>query len=267
MRDWYSGMAPVPGHLVAWGARAIFRSGQFPLDIVWNRCGWTGDTETYSPLLVVAINGNNHNGILADLQKVCKYLWMDRHEVFCKHYPWPHDDNLIVVAQGYPSGGYVHLTLSLVEKSKAPAEKEPESLTMERERQAQHLQWQREEQEREIRTRPMRKAVAAARKVQRQQLKARAEAAPFKRPGESLAVGDRITINANQGDRDAFVLGIIGDEALIEYFMPQGKRFFWIIRVPSQTQVRVVSANGMAKKWKAILEQHDGQGYDQGAGE
>lgn len=47
-----------------------------------------------------------------------------------------------------------------------------------------------------------------------------------------LYEGENITIHANQGERDAAVLAVLGDEALIEYEMPGGT-----------TALRVVSAH------------------------
>src|SRR5262245_28661647 len=44
-------------------------------------------------------------------------------------------------------------------------------------------------------------------------------------------VGDQLTVRANQNYREAYVLAVIGDEALIEYEMPGGTTALWVIDV------------------------------------
>jgi hypothetical protein len=66
-------------------------------------------------------------------------------------------------------------------------------------------------------------------------------------------VGDSMTINANQGDRDATVLAVLGQEMLIEYDMPAGKTFLWIQNFITGLH-RSISRNALPLKWRKELE-------------
>jgi hypothetical protein len=76
-------------------------------------------------------------------------------------------------------------------------------------------------------------------------------------PGEYCVpvpkVGSSTTVHANQGDRDATVLAVLGDEVLLEYEMPAGKTFLRIENFVTGVH-RSVSQLGLPKKWRKELE-------------
>jgi hypothetical protein len=70
-------------------------------------------------------------------------------------------------------------------------------------------------------------------------------------------VRDHLLIHVNQGERDAYVLAVVGDEALIEYEMPAGTTALWIIDAnnPSPGCKRNVSYKSCPKKWLEAMEE------------
>ncbi len=68
---------------------------------------------------------------------------------------------------------------------------------------------------------------------------------------------DQLTVNVNQGDREAVVLAVIGDEALIEYEMPAGSTAMWVIHAcyPHPGKIRSISYKSCPKKWLAAIEE------------
>lgn len=47
----------------------------------------------------------------------------------------------------------------------------------------------------------------------------------------SIKVGDEVSIYANQADRSAVVLSIVGNDALLEYVMPAGRTFLRLVKL------------------------------------
>ena len=76
-------------------------------------------------------------------------------------------------------------------------------------------------------------------------------------PGEYCVpvpkVGSSTTVHATQGDRDATVLAVRGDEVLLEYEMPAGKTFLRIENFVSGGH-RSVRQLALPKKWRKELE-------------
>ena len=67
---------------------------------------------------------------------------------------------------------------------------------------------------------------------------------------------DRLEVHVNQGVRQAYVLAVLGDEALIEYEMPKGTTALWVIRRyhPQPACLRVISYRTCPKKWLDAIE-------------
>lgn len=75
-----------------------------------------------------------------------------------------------------------------------------------------------------------------------------------------LLAGEAISVHRNQGDREAEVLAILGDEALIEYVMPNGTSSLNIVPVwEGMTHTyRAVSYFRLPKKWAQALRDQSG---------
>jgi hypothetical protein len=69
------------------------------------------------------------------------------------------------------------------------------------------------------------------------------------REANKLKVGECFSIEVNQGLRDAIVLAVIGDEALIEYSMPKGSTSLRIVDAYTWTGARSVSYRNVPVKW------------------
>jgi hypothetical protein len=71
--------------------------------------------------------------------------------------------------------------------------------------------------------------------------------------------GDMVRVYANQGYRPGTILAVLGDEALVEYEMPQGTTTLWVIdahrAVPCK--IRNLSYKRCPKKWKAALKESE----------
>ncbi len=78
-----------------------------------------------------------------------------------------------------------------------------------------------------------------------------------------LEIGDYFYIRINQGDRHAEVLAVIGDQALIEYYMPNGTTALRVIdrRDPHGTEYEPRGKRGnvsyfrLPKKWSRAMEE------------
>ena len=79
---------------------------------------------------------------------------------------------------------------------------------------------------------------------------------------------DQLTIHANQGDRDAYVLAVIEDEALIEYDMPKGSTAMWVIDAynPEPGCKRNIAYRSCPKKWLDAMEEAGTQWEGRGQG-
>jgi hypothetical protein len=79
---------------------------------------------------------------------------------------------------------------------------------------------------------------------------------------------DKLEVHVNQGWREAYVLAVLGDEALIEYEMPRGTTAMWIISChnPQPSCHRVVSYRACPKKWRDAIKnagtQWEGRGQN-----
>jgi len=77
-----------------------------------------------------------------------------------------------------------------------------------------------------------------------------------------LEVGGWITTAANQGMREAEVLAILHDEALIYYEMPEGRQFLRVIQIDDidkrwnhdNHRYSAIAKARIPKKWKALIE-------------
>jgi len=81
--------------------------------------------------------------------------------------------------------------------------------------------------------------------------------------------GDNITLFRNQGDRDAWVLGTLGDQMIIEYEMPSGTTALNILMNRNGADyVRSVSYTSCPKIWIKAIEDGVGcwEGISQGVG-
>lgn len=66
---------------------------------------------------------------------------------------------------------------------------------------------------------------------------------------------DELTIFANQGDRPAMVLAVLGDQALVEYQMPKGTTALRILASDDDGDGRTVSYTKLSLDWlKAIVD-------------
>lgn len=100
--------------------------------------------------------------------------------------------------------------------------------------------------------------------------------------GIRYQAGDNVSVHRNQGDREATVLAVIGDEVLIEYTMPKGTTALNITTHKALFddehagydanhvwheggQYKAVSYRGLPTKWlKAVVEEGlEWVGYDQ----
>lgn len=68
---------------------------------------------------------------------------------------------------------------------------------------------------------------------------------------------DHFQVDVNQGMRDAYVLAVIGDEALIEYEMPAGTTALWVIRAgdPDAHKIRNLSYRACPQKWLDAMDE------------
>lgn len=73
--------------------------------------------------------------------------------------------------------------------------------------------------------------------------------------------GDTFLISVNQGDREAMVLAVIGNQALIEYVMPAGSTALQIVTQGHEQHGRSVSYPSVPIKWlRAIVD--DGREWE-----
>lgn len=234
-----------------WGARAIFKpNSDFPLDLLPDRQGSKGlESESEWNKFQSILNRE----VLPELRKLVNGFTQDSHEVLCKHFPWAYDDNLILVAQGSPNGsyGYFYMAVNLVRKEDAPPATETAAEISERNWAARKAERERLEAENKAKRASLIQQTRANHESATRLLKSVFKNVQFVRPGETMRVGNGISLNVNQGRRDAMVRQISGDEALVEYWMPNGRSFFRIIRVSDHSLVRTVAdPSTLPKRWK-----------------
>ena len=250
--------------IAAWSCRAIFKpyygagkKAEHPLDILWDRQGGKNiegeDNELWKKIAGAL---NSPGGILSQLQQWSHDFSPDSNEVLLKHFVCPWDASLVLVAHGSPNGsyGYFYFAVNLMRKEDAPVEKK----TQDEESRA---TWAIRRQEAEERERQYEAQQRRDRQLARErnvQLKmahdVRFHGIVFCCPGETLEVGAGVVVEANQADRDAIVRAICDNEAVVEYWMPSGRRFLRIIDVNDHSMVRTLSSmKKLPKKWNLQL--------------
>ena len=264
---WF-GAPAVENSQLAWGARAIFKPSNVsaPLDILGDRQGHSidgkiwGEEESNDEDKVrrwEEFSAVLNESVLPELQKISKDFCTSGTDRFSRQFHWPHDDKLVLVAVGSPNGsyGYFYLSVSLVKVEDAPEDVLSES---------EQYRIRQEEQDREYaaekeRLRPI---IAKHNREEREQSNAirsgvedRIAGRHPRGHGEALEVGDYIQIDCNQAYRDGFVLAVNVDEgkALVEYFMPNGRRFMRVIEIDDHDQGKPVSESSLPKKWKRLI--------------
>jgi hypothetical protein len=256
-KHWF-GYQPIPGAIMAWGARAIFKPHvtSYPLDFLPDRQG--GDYKAEDFPAFKAFCGYLNKAVIPELQKKSKFFGSSDGDKFVMHFDWPDDPTKKIVAEGSPNAscGYFYLAVNLmtVEQAAAHPEVKPPREIAEEERAKRSAEIAAENE----RTAPL---VAADRKQRNEKKKtaaanveAKAEGKAEKKSGEKLEVNDRLAVEANQSLRTAFVLAVLDDEALIEYHMPGGKTFLRVIHATMHGEIRSVSPKSIPKKWAAAME-------------
>jgi hypothetical protein len=267
MFGWF-GRAAQDKSIMAWGCRAIFHPFEkHCLDIVWDRQGMfieghpsgqelSADENARWTQFAEAVNTN----VMPKVRELAGTFGSDSSDSFLKHFPWPHDESLVLVADGSPqaSYGYFYLSVSLVRKAVAPAEKKTE-MELHQERVAERRREIAAENER---LRPLiRKQMTEQRqraRVFRAEISVRIAGRRPLEDGSPLEAGDYLSLWINQGDRDAFVLavgdGADGGKALVEYFMPNGNRSMRIIDVDCHDNGRPISEKSLPAKWRKRID-------------
>lgn len=245
--------------ILVWTARAIFQDSDRPLDLLPDR-QWTKGPEDDD--LRHRFSNVMNGTVLPVLNELArKHFYRDSADRFVRHFDWPHDNALVVVAAGTPnrSHGYFYLAVSLVQRDQAMAEEKCDGEKREEKR-------QRDVALREQEDARMAPIVAEDNRQRRQRartiseaVEARMEAADHKDDDDAdLEVGDHFYFDANQADRHAFVLAVDGDEAIAEYFMPQGRRFIVVVDREDHRKIRNYSEDKVPRKWnKAIVAQNN----------
>ena len=240
-----------PAHALAnWGARAIWRKGSDkPLDILPDRQmhEHLGRPEKYK-LFIDVINQKNVLPLLQQLAAECD----ESGDYFCEIIPLSNDwvgHSLILQGTCHNHGDYFYVGCALVTNDcTIPAQKSKGSQALA----VQKFQQERYEEERRRiavlaklgRKQEREKAKDAKRKVE-ELLKI----AQHKNAGERLEVGDHLKVWANQGDRDAIVLALSGEEALIRYFMPNGREFLRRVNITTHGDLGSVPVGKIPKKF------------------
>jgi hypothetical protein len=251
--QWWGYHVP-PAAVMAWGARAIFKpsQGKFCLDILHDRQGrhFRDEDEAAFGEFVKFVNKNVMPGVIA----IAQTLNPDDKHVFVRQFPWA-DESKVVVAQGSPNAsfGYFYLSVSLVPAADAP----PDQLTP----WEVHLAAQRrQEAERQAEAQRVAPLIAADRKAARTTKKAvmaavqeRRNRSPHKDQGTTLEMGDHLFYGVNQGSRHAFCEAALDDEALIRYYMPNGRDFLVVVHRTTHGMVRNTTMKSLPKKWKDAL--------------
>jgi 23S rRNA pseudoU1915 N3-methylase RlmH len=238
-----------PAHaLCNWGARAIWRKGSDkPLDILPDRQMHDdfGDPEQYK-LFVNIINQNNVLPRLQQLAAECD----ETGDYFCEIVPLQNDCySLVLQGTCHNYGDYFYVGCALVYNPHLPASRKSKGSDAIAYQKIQEAEYEKERQRIAVlaklsRKQEREKAKDAMRKVE--EIK---KIAQHKNAGETLEVGDHLRVWANQGDRDAIVLAIAGQEALIRYFMPNGREFLRRVNITTHGDLGSVPANKIPKKF------------------
>lgn len=259
------------GAIIGWSARTIFepyyrettrgqiefKKSKRPLDILGDRQGYVGpEDEAAQQQFFAELNGPGK--IIAWMQDIAPWFGKDSNDCFVKHFPWPHDEKKVIVAEGSPQGsyGYFYVCAYLVPRDQAKPEQEPPALVRDREARAIRAQRATEAAADMQRWEIIRREERAEIRRRRDVIAKRITNSPHKEPGDNLEPGDHVSVFVNQGERDAFVLAIdgAGAEALVEYYMPAGKRFMLLIDAKRHTYLQSVNGKRLTAAWKARLE-------------
>lgn len=246
--QWF-GYQAVKDAEMAWGARAIFRPS-FPtacLDTLPDRQGYLG----YEKPGYLQFADFIQRSCIAKLNELASNFSADDRHHFVWHFEWPHDSRMVVVAQGSPNGsfGYFYLSVSLVDKNKAPEILRPVGYMTAEEQKAASRRLQEQMRVNDQKQRAFTKTLRSTRKELRAKNATEIGDTPVTPPGQPLSIGSHVMVEANQGQRDAIVRSISGNEALVRYFMPNGKAFLRIINAATQADIRSVSEKSIPKRF------------------
>ena len=219
----------------AWGCRAIFqpRNEQRPLDILWDRQGHyypgISDDSDGGPLYQLFLDAVTAT-ILPELQAIAHWFEGNSNDVFCKHFPYPHDPKLVMVATGSPNSscGYFYISVSLVDKGRGAVEKEPNNLVQHRNAAAERKR-RLAEITATMRAWEHKPKLGWTEKHDREGLILNREmCAEFKEPGKDLEPGDRIEVDRKE-EVYWFVLfttknRVEGKRYLVERYTVKGTR-------------------------------------------
>lgn len=250
MKNWF-GYQSVKGCDMAWGARAIFKpQNSYPLDLLPDRQGHQYDEA--QKLEFEAFCDFLNASVLPTLQQLTAYYDPSDSSVLVWHFDWPEDDDKVVVAQGSPNGsfGYFYLSVSLVSRNLAPEVVRPKGYMTEEERQAALQRIEQQNNQRVAQSRTFNQQRRQQIKTRQQEIDELFKDSEYRGPGRTVEVGNQISVHANQGQRDALVKKVIGDEALVEYFMPDGKGYLRIVHATTHADIRSVSKKSLPKKWQ-----------------
>jgi hypothetical protein len=261
---WFGAHA-VKNSQLAWGARAIFKpSDVAPLDILGDRQGhsidgklWSDSNNDEDKVRWEEFSAVLNESVLPELQKISKDFCTSSTERFSRQFHWKHDDKLVLVAVGSPNGsyGYFYLSVSLVKMEDAPEDILSESEQYRIRQKEQDCEYAAEKE----RLRPI---IAKHNREEREktntirsQVEDRIDGRYPCEHGKPLESGDYIQIDCNQAYRDGFVLAVNKSEgkALIEYFMPNGRKFMRVIEVADHDQGKPVSESKLPKKWQRLI--------------
>ena len=252
----YPGYPLVEGCVAGWAARAIFQPSnlKFPFDLLHDRQGSMGlEDEEFGKHFLQHLN----EVVLPELRKISREFSADESCRFVRYYTWHNDSSLVLVAQGSPNGsyGYFYLSVSLVKKDGTYPEEELHPNEHEaRMREGRRLADEANQREYDESARRQRATDRENAKDVQAQIAIRRGGREPVAVGTLLHQGDYLTTEANQGTRDAFVLGVIGDEALIEYFMPNGRKFLRLIDSTDHNTIKAVSEARLPRKWQRACE-------------
>ena len=240
-----------PAHAICnWGARAIWRKGSDkPLDILPDRQMHEdfGNPEKYK----IFIDVLNQNNVLPRIQQLAAEC-DESGDYFCEIIPLQNDwFGYSMVLQGtcHNFGDYFYVGCALLPNDHLPVSRKSKGSDAIAYQKIREAEYEKERQRIAVlaklgRKQEKEKAKDAMRKVE--EIK---KISQHKNAGETLEIGDHLRVWANQGDRDAVVLGIAGEEALIRYFMPNGREFLRKVHITNHGNMGNVVATKIPKKF------------------
>lgn len=221
---WY-GHAPVPGYVMAWGARAVFRPGDFPLQFLPEWQAERAEGQDFAPMRSAI------DALIPELQKLARQFPHGSIASFVRKFPAPDFPGHVLVAAGTPLGSccFFYLSVSLVPEASAPPDAEPDIV---------RSKWNAKV----IRRNRDEKGLRA---VRRQCAITRPPT--FTPPGVQLYPGDEILLS----EEPAQVLAVLDGLALIECMRGERSQYR---EVMADTQVPVRTVYKKSKhKWKNLI--------------